>query len=281
VKEKVACQLPLGLPPESAERSVLTVDEMNDIQVDSLFPEAAQRASSRYWTPVAVARRSAQILDDLGVRRVLDVGSGPGKFCVVAGARAPQITFVGVEHRAHLVAMASALAAQVRVGNAVFRLDDATRLPWTGFEGVYVFNSFAENRFAGQDQFDQTVELSRMRYIADVMRVERQLAAAPVGTILLTYYGLGGPIPNVYERVHVEAAGTSWLQVWRRIDAAANGTYWVEDDADAFRMTAAELDRRLFLGVLDELFVADLSEATDEVQGSGHSPASGQNGRHG
>jgi SAM-dependent methyltransferase len=238
----------------------MTVNEMNDVQIDSLLPTAARRASARYWTPVAVARRAAQLLEDLGVRRVLDVGSGSGKFCVVAGGRAPQITFVGVEHRPHLVAISRLLAAEVGIENAAFMLDDATKLSWTEFEGLYVFNSFTENRFSRQDQFDQTVELSRARYVADVMRAEQQLAAAPTGTILVTYYGLGGPIPDVYERLHVEAAGTGWLQVWRRTNAAGHGTCWLEDDADAFSIAATHVARHLFLEIEDERFVADFQD---------------------
>jgi SAM-dependent methyltransferase len=249
-------------PPNEAfkrmrEGSLTAVDALTDLQVDALLPPAARQASGRYWTPVAVARRTAQILDELGVRRVLDVGSGPGKFCVIAGARAPRIDFVGVEHRAHLVASAQALASEVGIQNATFQHDDATRLPWTQFEAVYIFNSFAENGFAREDQFDQSVELSRQRRLADVLRVKRQLATAPAGTVLLTYYGLGGPIPGSYERLHVEAVGTGWLQVWRHVGPGLSDTYWIEDDDDAFRASAAGVRRYLSRPIVDDGVVAD------------------------
>ena len=42
-----------------------------------------------HWTPVHVARRAAQFLVTGPETRVLDVGSGPGKFCLV-GALATQ-----------------------------------------------------------------------------------------------------------------------------------------------------------------------------------------------
>jgi hypothetical protein len=90
---------------------------------------------------------------------VLDVGSGPGKFCLVAAASAPRLSLVGVERRPHLVAIARLLAE--KAVQVAFRVGDAPRVTWSECDAFYVFNSFAENRFAVEDQFDRTVELSR------------------------------------------------------------------------------------------------------------------------
>jgi len=230
---------------ETWSHAALAVDDMTDAQFDALLPRAVRRVSCIYWTPVRVARRAARILDDLGVSRVLDVGSGPGKFCVVAGAAAPRIAFVGIEQRPHLVAAARALAASVGTTNVTFTHGDATCLPAAGFDGFYVFNSFAENSFSIDNQFDQTVELSHVRRVDDVMRVERWLAARSVGTILLTYHGLGGPIPGSYECVHVEAAGSSWLRAWRKSHEGASDMYWLEDGVDVAHATIEDVVRHL------------------------------------
>jgi SAM-dependent methyltransferase len=229
--------------PASLEGNALAKvgDSMTDAQLDAFLPPALRLVSGMYWTPVRVARRAAQILDDLEVARVLDVGSGPGKFCVVAGAEVPRISFVGIEHRPHLVAAAQALAVAVGSTNVTFLNGDATSLPHAAFDAFYVFNSFAENAFAPENQLDQTVELSRVRRIADVMRVERWLATRPVGTVLLTYHGLGGPIPGSYERVHVEAAGTAWLRAWRKSAGGRSDRYWLEDDADVTLATLEDV----------------------------------------
>jgi SAM-dependent methyltransferase len=234
----------------SFEASAL--DQMSDEQLDALLPASARRVSKIFWTPVRVARRAAEIFDDLEVTRVLDVGSGAGKFCVVAGARAPRLSFVGVEQRPHLVAAARALAAAVGAENVSFVHGDATSLPVTGFDGFYVFNSFAENAFCEENQLDQTVELSRVRRVEDLMRVERWLATRPVGTVLLTYHGLGGPIPTSYEAVHVEPAGTAWLRAWQKARDGAAEDYWLEDDADVVRATLEEVVRHLLPDPDDE-----------------------------
>jgi SAM-dependent methyltransferase len=229
----------------SARGVGLYFDNMTDAQVDALLPATARLVSPMYWTPVRVARRAAQIFDDLEVVRVLDVGSGPGKFCVVAGARVPRISFVGIEQRPHLVAAARSLADAVGTTNVSFVHGDATSLPDTSFDGFYVFNSFAENGFSPHNQLDQTVELSPVRLIEDVMRVERWLATRPVGTVLMTYHGLGGPIPGSYECVHVEAAGTAWLRAWQKGRDSAVDHYWLEDDAEVTRATLEQVVRHL------------------------------------
>lgn len=241
MKKSSAQPLAMTMPSLEATALAAAIDNMTDAQLDALLPPPARRASSMYWTPVRVARRAAHIFDDLGVGRVLDVGSGPGKFCVAAGARMPRMSFVGIEHRPHLVAAARSLAAAVGSTNVTFELGDATSVPATAFDGFYVFNSFAENAFSFDDQLDQTVELSRVRRIDDVMRVERWLATRPLGTVLLTYHGLGGPIPGCYEVVHVERAGTAWLRAWRRTRDGASDHYWLEDDADVTRATLEDV----------------------------------------
>jgi hypothetical protein len=214
---------------------------MTDPELDALLPDPIRRVSTRFWTPASVARRVAEVMTELGVLRVLDVGSGPGKFAVVAGARAPEIVFRGIEHRGHLVRAARFLAAAVGVTNATFAMADVTRAAWDGVDALYVFNSFAENGFTPEDQLDQTVTLSPRRRVLDVMRVVRRLAALPLGTILATYYSLGGPIPGCYDRIHVETVGTGWLQVWRRGSRTVDGTYWLEDDDQVRPMTELEV----------------------------------------
>lgn len=231
------------------------VNAMSDVDFDALLPSSTHRFAPRYWTPVDVARRTARIFNGLGARRILDVGSGPGKFCVVAAACAPRLSLVGVEHRPHLVAVARLLGQKLGAERVAFQLGDATRVRWSEFDGFYVFNSFAENRFAVEDQFDRTVELSRRRCIADLLRVERCLAAAPVGALLVTYHGLGGPIPGSYERLHVEAAGTGWLQVWRRISAEPCDIYWFEDGSEISVVRTDALERWLHEEIV--LFATD------------------------
>ncbi len=52
----------------------------------NIFQLMFVRALVSTGPPVAVARRVGAIFSALGARKILDVGSGPGKFCIVAGS---------------------------------------------------------------------------------------------------------------------------------------------------------------------------------------------------
>src|SRR5271165_160023 len=96
-----------------------------DEAFDSIYPPYIQAISRRFWTPVAVARQAARLLYQAGARRVLDVGSGVGKFVLVAAGAVPEMLFVGVEQRAHLVEVARRAQRQVQQSNVSFVVGEA------------------------------------------------------------------------------------------------------------------------------------------------------------
>ncbi len=55
-----------------------------DVTFDDLYPEDIQNLSPMHWTPVDIARRASNFLA-IPNARVLDIGSGVGKFCITAG----------------------------------------------------------------------------------------------------------------------------------------------------------------------------------------------------
>jgi SAM-dependent methyltransferase len=210
-----------GLPSRapSGERSP------EDRDFDAVYPASVRALSARYWTPVAVARRAAELFRAAGVTEVLDVGSGVGKFALAAAAYAPGIRFVGVEHRARLVEVARQAKAHLRLGNVDFCLGDASSADWSAYGGFYFFNPFAENLFHEGDEIDRTVPLSRKQFIADTLRAEHALREAPAGTVLVTYHGLSGRVPGCYEPVSSEPAGSDWLRAWRHRGDRRQGCY--------------------------------------------------------
>src|SRR5258708_18721865 len=92
---------------------------VSDSDFDQVYPRAAREVSSAFWTPVSVALRVARLLVQGSPTRVLDVGSGVGKFCIV-GAAATGASLVGVEHREHFVCTARETARLVGVSSARF-----------------------------------------------------------------------------------------------------------------------------------------------------------------
>src|SRR5713226_861432 len=68
---------------------VSTLEDYDDIYLvederfDLIYPPEIRDLSCRHWTPVAVARKAAEFLVNERETRVLDLGCGPGKFCIV------------------------------------------------------------------------------------------------------------------------------------------------------------------------------------------------------
>jgi SAM-dependent methyltransferase len=216
--------------------TVLSLDD--DIAFDSVYPAEVRRVSRRFWTPVAVARRAAQLFARAGARRVLDVGSGVGKFVLVAAQAEPGLELVGIEHRRHLVDIATRARDALGLTNARFKSADVTRMAWRGFDGVYFFNPFAENLYAGGDCIDRRVELSDRRLAREGLRVERALRRAPLGTAIVTYHGATARIPGCFEVEASERAGSDWLRLWVRRREVDDGVLFVEEQDGVVRRLA-------------------------------------------
>lgn len=204
----------------------------SDQRFDAHLPERARLRADQYWTPVSVAVRAAELFRRHRATTILDVGCGPGKFCLAAGSAAPDLQFEGVEQRVGLVQAARRLARQLDVKNVHFSLANALEISWDRFDGFYFFNPFVENLFSRTTRFDGTVELSMLRFAWDLIQVEHLLAGARVGTAIVTYHGLGGPIPSCYELVHSEAAGSDQLRVWLKRRRRSEAWCWVDSERE-------------------------------------------------
>ncbi len=75
--------------------------------------------------------------------------------------------------------------------NVHFLQAKATQVPWLDFDGFYFFNPFAENVFREGARFDDSTLLSVARFGAELLEVEQLLSRARIGTVVVTYHGLG------------------------------------------------------------------------------------------
>ena len=198
-------------------------ERVADRVFDDVYPLWVRRASSLHWTPVALAVRAAGLLADRPNARLLDIGSGVGKFCIVAAA-AVAAHVRGIEHRPHLVEIAEGAAARVGV-DVTFRRGTLADCDPRDVDGIYLYNPFTENICSSSDQIDGMVELSEARYLRDIEATEAFLRAARLGTRVVTYCGFGGDMPPEYLRLVSERHGGT-LELWvktegrKRRDAA-------------------------------------------------------------
>jgi predicted RNA methylase len=185
----------------------------SDEAFDLVYPERIRRLSALHWTPVSVAARAAAILVQAGATRILDVGSGAGKFCVV-GAMVTPARFVGVERRRHLVDIAGATATKLGVSRATFVHASVDEFRFEGFDGVYLYNPFFEQISRYLPAVDPSIEHSAKLYRFFTEAVTTQLAALAPGTAVVTYHGFGGLMPRSYRFVGDEPAGDDLLDLW-------------------------------------------------------------------
>jgi SAM-dependent methyltransferase len=186
----------------------------SDDEFDQVYDDWCRWLSPCYWTPVEVARRAAQLLTAGGRRRVLDVGSGVGKFCIV-GALTTKAQFIGVEQRPPLVTAAHNAAVSFGARGARFVDGDFETVDFGTFDAFYLFNPFEEH-IAGVVPIDNTVELSPLRFRYYVVALVRKLEEARPGTRVLTYFGHGGPDLPGYRLLGKEKAGDDVLVLWER-----------------------------------------------------------------
>jgi SAM-dependent methyltransferase len=214
---------------------------LSDAAFDRELPRYVRERARDYWTPVGVVARAIDSLVAHGARRILDVGCGPGKFCVVAAHLAPNAEVHGVELRPRLVRLGTALAQRYEVSNVRLSWGDATRLAWEAYDGLYFFNPFQENVLFQSDRFDDCVEFSTRRFGADLLRAEALLSNARVGTVVVTYHGLGGAIPASYELLADELAGSDRLRTWIQRSTARASFAWLETRAGVIRVSRNDM----------------------------------------
>jgi predicted RNA methylase len=203
-----------------------TVDELaaelragvlpDDETFDRFLPMRLRAVSGMFWTPLAVAARTAEWFAELGVDSVVDIGSGVGKYCVAA-ALGGRCRFTGIEQRPRLVVAASRLARQFRVDDRV-RFVAGSLDPGTTptADAYYLYNPFGENRFGPEGHLDEDVELGEDRYRRDIAAVEQLLERAPAGTYVITYNGFGGRVPAGYDQIRVDRTLPNMLRMWHK-----------------------------------------------------------------
>jgi SAM-dependent methyltransferase len=170
---------------------------IEDEKFDQIYPADIRKLSSIFWTPVAVAAEAARLLVTAPGTRVLDIGCGPGKFCLVA-ARLTDGHFTGVEHRADLVAAANNAAATLQLTDINFIHANVTSVAFEDYDAFYLFNPFDENLFQGH-KIDALVPLSISLFKTNTSYVAAQLGERPIGTRVVTYMGYADEIPACYD----------------------------------------------------------------------------------
>lgn len=187
-----------------------------DPSFDRFLPEPLRLVSPEYWTPLAVAKRAADWLEDLGIRTVVDIGSGVGKFCI-AGALFSKCRFTGLEQYSSLVTSAEALVDLFDLNDRVSFVTGALgAVPTPVGDAYYFFNPFGEYWLGADYPTVSDAGVTGTRWADDIAAAEDLLHSTPAGTWILTCNGFGGGMPVSYELVRVDWEFGGVLRLWRK-----------------------------------------------------------------
>jgi SAM-dependent methyltransferase len=184
-----------------------------DETFDDIYPPAVKAVSDFQWTPIRVCVRIAELLSPDPSVRILDVGSGAGKFCIAIAALTGAAVR-GIELHPELVDVAREAARRYRVkvelAAGSFEHEDPA-----AFDVVYLFNPFVLPLI-----FPGTTNLPADGGAKEAARAitaaEQFLEAARPGTRVVTYCGFGGAMPSCFERRAQERWDGSFLELWTK-----------------------------------------------------------------
>jgi SAM-dependent methyltransferase len=183
-------------------------------QFNTIYPSTIQDLSRRHWTPLEVARKAATYLSSPKNSRILDIGSGVGKFCLSAAYFRPNCFFYGVEQRQNLVEYAEKARVILGLNNVSFINANFTQLNFKNYDHFYFYNSFYEN-LIGTDKIDDSIEYSSDLYHYYNKYLFKQLEQKPIGTKIVTYHSLEEEVPEGY--VIVDTDMNHLLKYWIKI----------------------------------------------------------------
>jgi SAM-dependent methyltransferase len=186
----------------------------DDREFHQLYPPTIQKSALRHWTPLQVSRCAAQFLVTAPGSRILDIGSGVGKFCLAAAYYQPGGMFFGIEQRKDLHEIALGIKSELQLENAFFIHGNFTQLDLADYDHFYFFNSFYEN-LDGSEKIDATIQYSSSLYYYYNRYLYKQLEQLPPGTRIATYHSLEDEIPPCYYvvKTHYDNLLKFWIKV--------------------------------------------------------------------
>lgn len=186
---------------------------IKDEEFDVIYPHHIRKLTSTHWTPLLVAKIAAEYLAFKPGIKVLDIGSGVGKFCMAGSAHTGGY-FVGVEQRESLYKLSASLSKSYKLNNVEFIHSNIIDIKFDEYQSFYFFNPFYEYLDPSSDT-DYSVQSDQNLYLAYSEYVRAQLALMPKGTRIATYWESTSIIPEHYDLQFSRIGGL--LNMWEKI----------------------------------------------------------------
>lgn len=197
------------------EKTIPIANWLNtDRDFNQLYHVRKRVLAHRHWTPVNIAKKAADFLAAENNVKVLDIGSGVGKFCLTAAYHKPNAFFCGVEQRASLIKAAALANKSLGLKNVSFIHGNFTELDFSNYDHFYFYNAFYEN-VAETEKIDESIDYSCELYNYYNRILLKLLEQKPAGTRLATYFSLEDEVPEGYHVVGSDA--DNQLKYWIKV----------------------------------------------------------------
>ncbi|ERJ57911.1 methyltransferase domain-containing protein [Sphingobacterium paucimobilis] len=171
--------------------------DVEDSLFNDLYPSHIKDLADRHWTPVAVAKLAAEYLVQDGKKKVLDIGAGVGKFCLV-GASCTDGMFYGIEQRESLIKLSTDIAEKYDIQNVEFMHGNISEVNFADYDAFYFYNSFYEN-IDTSCPIDDLIPTDTKLFKVYTRYLKNELNQLPIGTRLATYWGTWDEVPRSFE----------------------------------------------------------------------------------
>jgi SAM-dependent methyltransferase len=172
----------------------------SDKSFDAVYPLSIRQHTRNHWTPLEVVQLASNYLAAEKKAKVLDIGSGAGKFCLAAAHYKPDAKFFGIELRKNLVDEANKAKKQLALKNVTFTYGNFTNVDLRKYNSIYFYNSFYEN-IVGINKIDENLAFSSEQFDQYNFHLFTQLEQMPAGTRLATYHSTEKEIPPCFLEV--------------------------------------------------------------------------------
>ena len=181
-----------------------------DLFFDTLSSKEFRNHSNVHWSKSTIIEKSVFYLKKNEVEKVLDIGSGIGKFCIL-GTKLSNISFTGVELRENLFNESQSIKKKHCLSNVHFIHDDIKNIDFSSFDAFYYYNPFCEH-LATADIIDDNHELSEERYYEYEEIVLGKLNNLSIGTIMILHNSKSFTLSEDYtlEEIHFDGELTFW-----------------------------------------------------------------------
>lgn len=157
-----------------------------DSSFDKIFQKKYSEISKVHWTPIEIAKIATNWLAKSADTKILDIGSGVGKFCIV-GSMVSDAHFFGIEKRRSLVNETNRLKNKLKLNKINIINENVVNIDFKEFDSFYYFNPFCE-QIATYGLIDDTLNPSNDNYETYQNHVFNQLNNLKVGARLVTYH---------------------------------------------------------------------------------------------